>query len=294
MIIKLEDEFLCVQCDSKGAEIISIKDKKDNLEYLWTAQEKYWARHAPILFPIVGKVKNNMYKIDEKYFNLGQHGFARDNEFKVLEKSDSKVTFKLSYSEETLKVYPYRFNLFVSYILDASEIKVVYKVENLDDKNIYFSIGAHPGFNCPLLKGEIMEDYYFEFEKEENASIILLEESGHLSHNTQEYLKNSNVIYLSEDIFKNDALIFHSLKSKKVSLRNNKNNKIISMKFEGFPYLGLWSKPTGAPFVCIEPWFGHADYEDFHGDFKDKEGVVNLEKEGMFACEYSIIVEERC
>lgn len=294
MIIKLEDEFLCVQCDSKGAEIISIKDKKDNLEYLWTAQEKYWARHAPILFPIVGKVKNNKYKIEGKYFNLGQHGFARDNEFKVLEKSDSKVTFKLSYSEETLKVYPYRFNLFVSYILDASEIKIVYKVENLDDKNIYFSIGAHPGFNCPLLKGEIMEDYYFEFEKEENASIILLEESGHLSHNTQEYLKNSNVIHLSKDIFKNDALIFHSLKSKKISLKNNKNNKIISMKFEGFPYLGLWSKPTGAPFVCIEPWFGHADYEDFDGDFKDKEGVVNLEKEEMFACEYSIIVEERC
>lgn len=296
MELILENEFLTVKPISKGAEITSIKDKKDDTEYIWYGESKYWGRHAPILFPIVGKVKNNEYRIDDTSYTLGQHGFARDFEFDVIERSKDKVLFRLSWSEDTLKLYPYKFELYVQYKLSGNNLEVSYIVRNVDSKDIHFSIGAHPGFNCPLegngLEPSCFEDYYFEFENKETADILCLNNSGLFERTTQPYMKDSNRINFSNTLFKNDALVFEGLKSKKISLKNTKNSKSITLGFTGFPYLGLWSKPTGAPFVCIEPWFGHADFEDFDGDFRDKEGVLRLGKGEEFSCKYTITISE--
>lgn len=292
MDIILENEFLTVTAVKKGAEITSIKDNKDNTEYIWTGDALFWGRHAPILFPIVGRVKNNEYKIGDMTYKLNQHGFARDCSFDIVENNREKALFRLSFSEESLKVYPYRFELDVQYCLKDKTLEVTYIVRNVDSEDIYFSIGAHPGFNCPLTDGDIeqssFEDYYFEFENKETAHIIPVSSNGFILRETEPFLNNCNIIPISHELFKKDALVFNNLKSKKISLKNSKSSKGITMDFTGFPYLGLWSKPIGAPFVCIEPWYGHTDFEDFEGDFKDKEDILKLNKGKEFCCKYSI------
>lgn len=290
MSIVLENEFLTIKVEEKGAEIISIKDKKDGSEYIWVGESKFWGRHAPILFPIVGKLKDNSYRIGEKTYKLSQHGFARDMNFEVVENNNEKATFRLKWDEETLKNYPYKFELDVQYIIIENDIEVKYIVRNMDNDDIYFSIGAHPGFNCPIENSveSAFEDYYFEFEQNETLDVTLINADGLLKSQQESFMKDSNVIMLSKQLFEKDALIFQNLKSHNISIKNSKNHKCISMNFSGFPYLGLWSKPGGAPFVCIEPWLGHADYEDFQGDFREKEGVIKLSIEKEFCCQYSI------
>lgn len=294
MSIILKNEFLTVKVEAKGAEIISIMDNEDGSEYIWKGESKYWGRHAPILFPIVGKVKENTYKIEEKEYQLSQHGFARDLNFDIVESNNDRAALKLKWSEETLKNYPYKFELAVEYSILESTLEVNYIVKNVDQDNIYFSIGAHPGFNCPFedSKATSFEDYYFKFEKKEDAKIIPINNEGLLKKEQQNFINNNDIIRLTKDLFNKDALIFQKLKSKKISLMNDKDSKSIIMDFEGFPYLGLWSKPEGAPFVCIEPWFGHADYEDFEEDFRKKEGVLKLNKGEEFKCKYSISIKK--
>lgn len=291
--MRLENDFLEIIADEKGAELTSIKGKKDNIEYLWTADSQYWNRHAPILFPIVGKVKADKYRALDKEYNLGQHGFARDSKFQVILVSRSKLIYRLASSEETLKKYPYQFQLDVEYSLSENNLEVTYKVRNTDNIKIFFSIGAHPGFRCPFMESETMEDYYLEFnEKERAEGKILQAETGLLTEDSNLYLKNENIINLHKDMFQKDALIFNNLKSTELSLKSYKNNKKLIVNFKGFPYLGIWSKPSGAPFICIEPWFGHADTLNFNGDFSEKPGIIGLEKDQEFICAYTITVEQ--
>lgn len=296
MRVVLESEFLSACAVSKGAEITNLKDKRDGTEYIWTGDKEYWGRHAPVLFPIVGRVKNDEYRIGEATYKMGQHGFARDLNFEALEKSEGRVLFRLSWSKDTLTVYPYKFELYIEYILKDFELETIYRVKNVDDGDIYFSIGAHPGFNCPLkddksaLAPQAFDDYYFEFDKKETEDIICVSKNGLLKRERVSFLNNEDSIALSKELFEKDALVFAGLKSKRVSLKNIKNDKVISFDFTGFPYLGLWSKPSGASFVCIEPWFGHADYEDFDGDFREREGILHLHKGGEFCCRYGISI----
>lgn len=298
MSITLQNEFLKVEAVEKGAELISIKTVRDGAEYLWTAKSDIWARHAPILFPIIGKIKDNTYRINDNTYNLTQHGFARDMDFKVVENTNDKIIFKLTYDEETLAKYPYKFELMVKYELKDNKIEVSYNVKNVDNQEIYFSIGAHPGFNCPVIGGDTekeelkFEDYYFEFEKRETVSILPIDENGLLKESSAPFLYDSNIIHLKRELFKKDALIFKNLTSRKVSLKNIKNSRAVTVVFDGFPYLGLWSKPQGAPFVCIEPGFGHADFENFNGDFREKEGVLKLLSNQEFNCKYAIKIFE--
>lgn len=298
MCVKLENEIFKVELTEKGAELASIKSKKNENEYIWTADSKYWGRHAPILFPIVGRLKNNQYRINDKVYDLSQHGFARDMKFEVKSKSDDKVVFKLSWNEETIKKYPYKFQLIVTYVLKGNAIEISYNVKNVDDKDIFFSIGAHAGFNCPVIGRQSEEDdlkfddYYLEFEKPETVGVAKLNGDYLLRRNTSPFLYASNIINLDENLFKQGVLIFKDLISNSVSLKNSKNKNTITVKLDGFPYLGLWSKESGAPFVCIEPWFGHADFEDFDGDFREKDGGLRLEVGKEFTCTYSISINE--
>lgn len=283
----IENQSLKVKINSYGAELHSIKTKDNETEFLWNGNEEYWKYHAPILFPIVGKVSNNEYRVDGKTYTLPQHGFGRVSEYNIINETTNSITFNLNYNEETLKVYPYKFSLKVTYELIDNKIKVIYAVENIDSKEIFFSIGAHPAFLCSIEHDETINDYYFELSQKETTSIMELSSvTGLYTNRNIPYLNNEDKIFLSKELFKNDALVFNELKSNKIYLKSKNHSKHMSMDFTGFPYLGLWSKPTGAPFVCIEPWFGHADYENFSGEFKDREGIEELKIGSKFECSY--------
>ena len=288
----LENNNIKISASTFGGELNNLITKKDNIEFLWNGNEKYWKYHSPILFPIVGKVFNNKYRVENMEYELPQHGLARTREFKMIEKDDNHIVFELLWSEDTLKIYPYKFSLRLSYELLENGVKVGYKVKNLDDKEIYFSIGGHPAFMCPLLSEEKFEDYYFEFNQKENVGTMELDtDKGYLTGNTNEFFNNSNIINLNLELFKYDALVFSNLKSSLITLKSNKNNKELTMDFTGFPYLALWTKPTGAPFICIEPWYGHTDYKDFNGELKDKEGIEKLSIDGEFNAEYKLFIK---
>ncbi|MDV4152603.1 aldose 1-epimerase family protein [Clostridium sp. AL.422] len=288
----LENENVKISADTFGGELNNLISKKDNTEYLWNGDEKYWKYHSPILFPIVGKVLNNKYRAEGNEYELPQHGLARTREFNIVENDENHIVFELLWSEDTLKLYPYKFSLRLSYELLENGVKVGYNVKNLDDKDIYFSIGGHPAFICPLFDGEKFEDYYFEFNQKENIGTMELDANkGYFTGKTNEFFNNSNLINLSLDLFKYDALVFNGLKSNLITLKSDKNTRELTMDFSGFPYLALWTKPTGAPFVCIEPWYGHADYADFTGELKDKEGIEKLSIGSEFNAEYKLFIK---
>ena len=284
------NDFLTIGADTKGAELMSIKTIKDNVEYLWQADTKVWCRHAPILFPIVGRLNEDKTVIEGETYSMGQHGFARDLEFKIIDKTKKSISYELLYNEDTLKKYPYKFNLLVKYTLIENKLEISYRVKNIDDKVIYFSIGAHPGFICPLFQDEKFEDYFLEFSNKENADIYLFED-GMFSGGRAPNLKGDTIIPITRELFINDALVYEKLASSSISLNSRKHQRGIKITFQGFPYLGIWSRPQGdGDFVCIEPWFGLADFKNSDGIFKNKQGMLSLKAAKSFECKFEIEV----
>jgi galactose mutarotase-like enzyme len=290
MIYSLENSCIKITTSTHGGEIHSIKSSNDETEYLWDGNPEYWKYHAPILFPIVGKVVDSKYRVDGKTYELPQHGLARTSEFKLISKTENEITFELNYSEETLKIYPYRFSLRSNYKLEDNTVNVTYSVKNIDDRKIYFSIGAHPAFMCPIDSNDRLEECYLQFNEKERSKKMIITKEGYLSHKREECLKSTDKLILSQNLFKNDALVFDDLKSDKITIRSKNNDKALIVEFEEFTYMGIWAPKDGAPFVCIEPWFGHADYEEFKGEFSEKEGIISLEVEKEFSCTYKITV----
>lgn len=284
----LKNEFLEVGTKSNGAELTSIK--LNGYEYLWSGDKKYWGRQSPILFPIVGIFKNNKAYIDGKECSMKRHGFARDMEFEEVDSSDNKVTYLLKSNVETLKNYPYKFELYISYELIKNRVKVTYTVNNIDDKVIYFSIGGHPAFRCPLVSGEKFEDYYVEFEKREKQNFIS-QTNGCIEFTNEPVMNNENIIKLSKEKIKAvDTYMFYKLNSEFVSLKSKKSNRTVSLYFKGFPFLGIWTQDSEAEFVCLEPWYGITDTIDSNGKIEDKFGILSLEKDKTFSCSYEIEV----
>lgn len=289
MIFDLENDLISIKVNTLGAELISLQTKENNLEYIWEADPEVWARHAPVLFPIVGKLKNDTYFFNGKTYSLPQHGFVRDKVFKLLDKEQQFISFKLISDHDTLKNYPFPFEFITTYSLEESKVIVKHQIINPVDSEMYFSIGAHPGFRCPL-GAENFEDYFLEFEVEESFSRYKIKES--LISGEQEIVRShGNIIPLKRELFKEDALVFKNLKSKYVSLKNKVNNHYVKVTLEDFPFLGIWTKlMVKATFVCIEPWLGIADNYETDGNFKQKEGIIRLNGYQHFDCNYSIVV----
>ncbi len=283
----LGNRFLEARIESKGAELSGMRSVKSGIEYIWRADPAYWGSHAPVLFPIVGTLKNGCYSYGGRIYQLGRHGFARRREFALVRKTEDSLLFSLKSDEETLKVFPFAFELCIRYTLRDAALETRYEVKNTGDRRMYFSIGAHPGFNCPLLPGEDMRDCYLEFETGETADTMILRD-GLISRDRAPCLRNSRTLPLSAELFAGDALILKGLKSEKISIKSGKNGHSVSLAFKGFPYLGIWSKPGGAPFVCLEPWFGIADSVDATGRLEDKEGIIALDPCREFGCAYVI------
>ena len=287
MNYEIKNEHIKVKIKSFGAELNSLQKIDEDLEYIWQGDSKYWNRHSPILFPIVGRLKNDSYTYQNQKYNMTQHGFARDKEFEVIKNEVDFIEFRLKSDEKTLEIYPFSFELYLSYKLEKNSLIVSYKVINKSDDKMLFSIGAHPAFNWTLKEDEKKENYFLEFENIKETKRYFLNDKG-LVYDSVDLKIIDNKIALNEELFKNDALVFEDLNIKTLTLKNSINENYIKLNFENFPYLGIWSKPTGAPFICIEPWFGVADSFDSSKNLEDKKGIITLQKDEIFSCFYSI------
>lgn len=290
----LKNSFLEIAIHPVGAELQKVSAVKNGLEFMWDGNPEIWSGHAPNLFPIVGELKDGRFTYENKTYHLSRHGFARRNDaFELTEQSENLLSFKLTYSEETLLNYPFKFEFLVRYSLVKNQIKITYTVKNIDDKSIYFSVGGHPAFKCPLYPGESYEDYSLQFEHAETSPTHLLNiNTGLFTSETETVFKTSDTIPLHAHLFDRDALVFKHLISKNVALISKNHGEILNFGFEDFPFLGIWAKPN-ANFVCIEPWQGLADSEDSNYVFKDKEGIVALGKNKTYSASYSIEIHDR-
>ncbi len=271
----IENEILKVIINPAGAELTSLFNKKNGLEYMWSGDAKFWGKKSPVLFPIVGTVKDNKYILEGKTYELGRHGFAREKIFSVVEQSSSSIHFKLESDDDTLKVYPFQFNLSLIYSIEENSLSVTYLVENKDARDMYFSVGAHPAFNLPLVDDLMYEDYFLLFNKTENAGRWPISTDGLIEEAAIPLLQDTNELPLSKSLFYKDAIVLKHLQSDEVEVRSARHPAGLSFAFPGFPYLGIWAAKD-APFICIEPWCGIADSVVSNQDFTEKEGIVNL------------------
>ncbi|MEG0367263.1 MAG: aldose 1-epimerase family protein [Coprobacillus sp.] len=289
----LKNNFLEVELNPKGAEIIKILGQQDQINYMWKRDACLWANSAPILFPIVGALQNNECRIDGKTYTMTQHGFARHNVFETKQISDTCVEFHLEPNQEILKQFPYLFHLVVRYTLDNNQLKCYCEVENTDSQTIYFQIGGHPAFACPFYDNESSNDYYIEFEKNEtlDQKIIDVEKRG-MSFETKPLFDNEKRFFVRQALFNNDAIVVKDFQSQWVALKSLNHSKSIKFYMNNFEHLGIWTASHVGGLLAIEPWVGHNDYVDFKGEFKEKESVVALEPKEKFNCEFIVEINQ--
>ena len=292
-MITLKNDFLEVSLHPKGAEIHKIVGLKDNLNYMWKRDPIQWANSAPILFPFVGAVTNDTYRVDGKEYHLTQHGFARHNEFETKQVSDTEVIFTLYSNESIITQYPYLFELKVTYRLEESSLVCHICVNNIDSKDIYFGLGGHPAFACPLLEGESSNDYYIEFEQNEtlNRKLINVEKRA-MSYEVEPLFDNERRFFIRQALFNQDAVVVKNFKSEWVALRSLNHKKAIVFHMKGFEHLGIWAAKHVGGLIAIEPWCGHNDYVDFTGELKDKEGIRKLSPNQSFECEFKVEIQQ--
>jgi len=272
---------------TKGAEMISFKTA--NLEYVWQADPKVWSRHAPILFPIVGRLKDYEYHYKGKTYAMEQHGFARDNDFKVVEKTETSITFEQVSTKKSREIYPFNFVLQVKYTLIEKTLQTEYRIKNPSvSEDLYFSIGAHPAFNCPFENGQKRSDYQLVFDKK-LAPKYHINQNGLYAGDSLNIFKKKGVMNLPDTIFDKGSLTFSPNVFSKVTFVHQPTQKAyLSVAFEGFPYLGIWSTNNNSPFVCIEPWYGITDRKDHNKDYTQKEGIMKLRPNETFSCSFII------
>ena len=272
-----------------GAELISYK--LDGIEKIHQGQDcidengrVYWKRHFPVLFPIVGKLKQNKTIINGRTYEMGQHGFARDMEFEPVTKLDNFHSYVLKSNPSTFVKYPFDFSLYVTYRTDENKLTTMYKVVNEGDNNMTFGIGGHPAFKIDQ-RDLYSDEYYLEFEEDENKIHFLYLVDGLIgTEYARNIMQDLRRIPINQDSFKNDAIIMKGLTSHRVSLKKKTGNKtLLTMDFEGFPYLAVWSKP-GAPFICLEPWYTTADAIKSTGVFTQKTDMLTLAPRKQFEC----------
>lgn len=290
----LSNDLVKVQVNEKGAELHSLK--KNDHEYVWNADPAFWGRSAPVLFPFVGSLKNKQYRYDGQIFEMGQHGFARDMDFTLEEQTTQKLSFSLKSNEETLKKYPFSFRLMIEYTLQDNHLMVVWKVNNTGHKDMYFSIGGHPGFMCPFNGQGKQTDYAVRFRKSGKAlgqfHSQTIGADGLAAKEEKLYsLTKEGILPVTENLFDHDALILAENQADEISLMDSADKPYLTVRFDT-PLVGVWS-PTkkNAPFICIEPWYGRCDSTDFHGELKDRAYGNMLEPGKTFEGGFEIIAE---
>ncbi len=284
---RLANAHLAIEVIELGAELSSLRLLSRDLEYLWQADPAVWGRHSPILFPMVGRLKEDRYQVEGQTFVLTQHGFARDLPFRLVDQSRDHLVFLLESSQGSLLTYPFPFALRISYTLLEDRLRVGFEVQNPAESTMWFSIGAHPGFACPLFpERERYEDYELVFSEKEDQDSKLLR-GGLFDGSSRPMLQQSDRIPLTHELFAQDALVFHGLRSDWVGLLSRKEGHGVKLHSPGWPDYGIWAKPNG-DFVCLEPWFGHADQVDSSGDWTQKPGIISLPAGEQWTAHYDI------
>ncbi len=293
MIYEIQNDLLKVRINSTGAELYSLKSKTTKIEYIWSRDSKYWSYCAPVLFPIVGALKDKKTIIQNKEYKMNNHGFLRTQEFELFQKSDTEISFINTFNEETLELYPFRYKVLITFTLNGSSLKTNFQVINENKEPILFNIGGHPAFNCPLYEGEKFTDYRIEFETEEAFSSPKVENDGTLNFDEPvmrfDYLKE---IKLDYELFKIDTIVIPRIRSNSVKLLN-KENKGLKLSFSRFKSFGIWT-PYGkdAPFICLEPWLGYGDRHNSKHLFHKKDDIVSLRSLEDFNASYDIEIIE--
>lgn len=285
----LENDFLKVTIDDHGAELVSIYDKEKDREVIWQGDPKFWGRHAPVLFPNVGKHYGNHYRIGDKEYASKQHGFARDTDFTCIDSTLDSVTHQIRSTEETKEVYPFDFVLRIRHILKGRTLTVSWKVANNSDTDMYFAIGGHPAFRVPVLPDTRRSDYRLTFDGQESLTYLLLDpESGTAKAEEKATLKLENGTCQIEDhMFDHDALVFDN-QITRAGIQLPDGTPYLELRCVGFPNFGIWSASQDAPFACLEPWMGRCDDYGFTGDLSEKPFINHLKMDEMFETAYTI------
>ncbi|MBR0577052.1 aldose 1-epimerase family protein [Proteiniclasticum sp. BAD-10] len=267
-MVHLKNEHLTVDIGEAAAEMTSLKDREER-EYL-LRDTRYWGYSSPVLFPVVGSLAGGVLRHEGNTFPLKRHGFARNHTFTVVSATEDTARLRLTSTPETLTTFPFPFQLDVLYTLKGQEVLITYEVTNPGKSPLPYSIGAHPAF-WTTFAPEGFSAYTLEFEQPERLSTLKLNlENGLLLEKEDSLGENTRFLKLEKAIFQEDALVFRHLKSRHVTLTSPQDPRRVRVHIEGFPFLGIWTTPGDAPFICVEPWFGHADFEGFTGDFLNK------------------------
>lgn len=287
----LQSRALRLTINDAGAELWGIEDILTGRQYLWHGDSAYWGRRSPVLFPFVGSLKNKEYQYQGKSYAMTQHGFARDMVFEMIEHTVDTIWFALQADETTLEKYPFRFRLEVGYQIDYKTIRVMWRVKNLDTKTMFFSIGGHPAFMCPIDEADKQSNCYLVFDTKQPLYYSKLSKNGLVESENHELQTKSGFLKIQEHLFDEDALVIEKTQAHKVSLAGPDKRPYLTVEFDA-PLFGLWS-PAGkhAPFVCIEPWYGRCDKESFDGMLADREYGNELRAGKEFEASYTITVQ---
>lgn len=286
-MITLENDYLSVNINPLGAELTNLQDKRDGVDHMWLADPKFWPRRAPILFPCVGESRDGQIQIEGGDYPMERHGFTRMQTFQVVEHSPKRVVFELKENLETLKHYPFKFTFRVTYSLFDHTLIQHFEVVNADHKVIGFQLGGHPAFAVPFHENEGYSDYEIRFDQNLTIDRHLLDNNGLYNGQTRNVLTDSDRIPLNYELFNEDALVFKEIPSKSVWIQRQNGGKRLQVDYQGFPHLGIWSKP-GADYVCIEPWIGCADNSDQPADFFLKDSLIQLRPEECFEASFTV------
>ena len=288
-MITIQNKKLKATFNELGAELVSLINLETRKEIIWEGNPDFWGGQSPVLFPTVGALKDDSYIFEDETYEMPRHGFARRKFFEVKNSSENEVVFELNSDQETLKFYPFNFSLEIKYTLTENKLTVSYNVKNTSEKEIYFSLGAHPGFAIDTKNGLNYNDYEIAFSDDEKLEIHPLI-NNLISKETQTINLENKTLPLSYELFSKDALVMTNMNSKELILRNNQNNQKVIFTFSNFPYFGIWSAKN-ADFVCLEPWQGIADFEDHNKDFTQKFGILKLEKNEEWKADWAIEIE---
>ncbi len=276
MIYEIKNDKLSVEISSMGAELMCVKYL--GKDYLWNGNPDVWDGRAPVLFPIVGAGLDDEIECEGSIYPITKHGFARDTEFKLTDLSDESCTLTITHTEETLKSYPYNFTLNVTYSLDSNKLKTTFEIINTDKKTLACSIGGHPAFLCPSDNGNF-EDWELVFSPCEELVSLSVTTDGYIdSENTYKVENENGHIKLNRDLFAIDALIFDRVKKHEVTLMHKSGSQGVTMEFNDFPSIGIWTKPTfDAKYVCLEPWCGMGHLVSENKKLFDKHDIIKIE-----------------
>lgn len=289
MSVHIESAGYRARIDERGAELKSLAAISTGNEYIWHGDPAWWNGSAPVLFPVIGGLKDGVYRYQGTTYQLPSHGFARQSDFRVAEKSDERVVFELTANEETRAVYPFEFRLLVEFVMDYSGLSVRYRVCNEGAGPMYFSIGSHPAFVLDFGAGPL-ERYFLHFSAPESAERYFFRD-GLLLPDSEPVLNNHRQLFLTRSLFDRGPLIFTQFNSDEISIRCSRNPHRVTVMLNDAPCLAVWSKPGGAPFLCIEPWHGLPDPVESTGDLTIKPGIMTLAAGKDFHTGYSVQID---